>query len=145
MPLYAKFPENALGGNNSGDVPIDYLSDTIKCALVTSSYTPNQSTHEFWSDVSANDVSGTGYTAGGQALASKTVSASALVTTMDAADPSWASSTITARYAVFYKDTGTGSTSPLIAYADFGGNISSTNGTFTVVLNASGLATITVA
>lgn len=145
MPLYAKFPENALGGNSGGDSPIDYLTDTIKCALVTSSYTPNQTTHEWWSDVSANETSGTGYSAGGATLASKTISASSLVTTMDAADPSWASSTITARYAVFYKDTGTGSTSPLIAYADFGGNISSTNGTFTVVLNASGLATITVA
>jgi hypothetical protein len=145
MPLYAKFPENALGGNSGGDSPIDFLTDTIKCALVTSSYTPNQTTHEWWSDVSANDVSGTGYTAGGAALASKTISASSLVTTLDAADPSWSSSTITARYAVFYKDTGTGGTSPLIAYADFGGNISSTNGTFTVVLNASGLATITVA
>jgi len=145
MPLYAKFPENALGGDTGGDVPIDYLTDTIKCALLTSSYTPVQATHEWWSDVSANDVSGTGYTGGGQALVSKTVSASSLVTTMDAADPSWTSSTITARYAVFYKDTGSGATSPLIAYADFGGNISSTNGTFTVLLNASGLATITVA
>lgn len=145
MPLYAKFPVNSLGGSAGASVPIDFLSDTIKCALVTSSYTPNQSTHEWWSDVSGNDVSGTGYTAGGQALSSKTLSASSLVTTMDANDPSWTSSTITARYAVFYKDTGTGTTSPLIAYADFGGNISSTNGTFTVVLNASGLATITVA
>lgn len=145
MPLYAKFPENALGGNSGGDSPIDYLTDTIKCALVTASYTPNQTTHEWWSDVSANETSGTGYSAGGATLGSKTISASSLVTTLDAADPSWGSSTITARYAVFYKDTGTGSTSPLIAYADFGGNISSTNGTFTVVLNASGLATITVA
>lgn len=144
MPLYAKFPENALGGNAGGDSPIDFLTDTIRCALCTSSYTPNQTTHEWFSDIT-NEVVGAGYTANGVALASKTISASSLVTTLDAADPSWASSTITARYAIFYKDTGTASTSPLIAYADFGGNISSTNGTFTVVLNASGLATITVA
>ena len=144
MPLYAKFPENALGGNAGGDAPIDFLTDTIRCALCTSSYTPNQTTHEWWSDIT-NEVVGTGYTALGVALASKTISASSLVTTLDAADPSWSSSTITARYAIFYKDTGTAGTSPLIAYADFGGNISSTNGTFTVVLNASGLATITVA
>lgn len=144
MPLYAKFPENALGGNSSGDAPIDFLTDTIRCALCTSSYTPNQTTHEWWSDIT-NEVVGAGYTALGVALTSKTISASSLVTTLDAADPSWAASTITARYAIFYKDTGTAGTSPLIAYADFGGNISSTNGTFTVVLNASGLATITVA
>lgn len=144
MPLYAKFPENALGGNAGGDSPIDFLTDTIRCALTTSSYTPNQTTHEWFSDIT-NEVVGAGYTALGVALASKTLSASSLVTTLDAADPSWASSTITARYAIFYKDTGTAGTSPLIAYADFGGNISSTNGTFTVVLNASGLATITVA
>lgn len=144
MPLYAKFPENALGGNAGGDSPIDFLTDTIRCALCTSSYTPNQTTHEWWSDIT-NEVVGTGYTAQGVALTSKTISASSLVTTLDAADPSWSSSTITARYAIFYKDTGVAGTSPLIAYADFGGNISSTNGTFTVVLNASGLATITVA
>lgn len=144
MPLYAKFPVNALGGSSSGSVPIDFLSDTIKCALCTSSYTPNQSTHEWWSDIT-NEVVGTGYTTLGATLGSKTLSASSLVTTLDAADPSWSSSTITARYAVFFKDTGVAGTSPLIAYADFGSNVSSTNGTFTVVLNASGLATVTVA
>lgn len=61
------------------------------------------------------------------------------IVVFDAADPSWASSTITARYGVLYKSTGTGSTSPLIGYWDFGGNITSTNGTFTVVISANGI------
>lgn len=45
---------------------------SCKMALLTSSYTPNLSTHVHLSDVNANETSGTGYTAGGVALASPT-------------------------------------------------------------------------
>lgn len=141
--LYAKFFENALGGNNAADVPIDYLSDTIKCALCTSTYTPNQSTHEFFSDVT-NEITGTGYTAGGVTLTTKTCAASSLVTSLDADDPTWTTATFTARYAVFYKSTGTSTTSPLIGYVDFGADQTVSAGTFTIQLNASGLAQLTV-
>ncbi len=51
---------------------IDWDTDVIKVALVTSSYTPAQDTHDYWDDVSANEASGTGYTAGGATLGSKT-------------------------------------------------------------------------
>lgn len=112
-------------------------------ALCTSTYTPNQSTHEWFSDIT-NEVSGTGYTAGGVTLASKTYAASALVTTFDFADPSWTTASFTARYAIFYKSTGTSTTSPLIAYADFGADNTVSAGTFTLTVNASGLFTITV-
>ena len=50
---------------------IDLTADTIKLALVTASYTPNQDTHDMWDDVSANEVSSSGYSAGGATLASK--------------------------------------------------------------------------
>lgn len=123
---------------------INFASDTIKVALATSSYTPNQSTHDFFDDVT-NEVTGTGYTAGGATLASKTAATSSLVLTLDAADPSWATSTITARYAIVYKSTGTASTSPLISYIDFGADVVSTGGTFTITLDALGLVTITAA
>ena len=43
---------------------IDFDTDTFKAMLVTSSYTPNKDTHDFRDDVT-NEVSGTGYTAGG--------------------------------------------------------------------------------
>ena len=139
--LYTKFPAKALNGE------IDWDTDTIKVALVTSSYTPNQDTHDYWDDVSANETSGSGYTAGGATLGSKTITQDDATNkqTFDAADVSWASSTITARYAVIYKSTGTASTSPLIGYVDFGTDQSSSAGTFTISWSASGIFTTTVA
>lgn len=123
---------------------IDFDTDTIKVMLCTSAYTPNQDTHRYKSDVT-NEVTGTGYTAGGATLASKTVTytTGTNTLTLDAADPSWATSTITARYAVFYKDTGTASTSPLICYWNFGADAVSSAATFTLQINASGILTLT--
>ena len=46
---------------------IDYDTDTFKVMLVTSSYTPDKDAHEFFDDVT-NEVSGTGYTAGGETV-----------------------------------------------------------------------------
>jgi len=124
---------------------VDWDTDTIKVALVSSSYTPNQDSHDYWDDVSSYEVTGTGYTAGGATLASKTVgyTSGTNVTKFDAADVSWTSSTITARYAVVYLSTGSSSTSPLIAYVDFGSDQSSSSGTFSISWSASGIFTTT--
>jgi hypothetical protein len=126
---------------------VDFDSDTIKVALLTSSYTPDQDAHDYFNDVSSNEVSGTGYTAGGNTLASKTVTYDSAnnVIILDAADTTWASSTITARYAVVYDSTGTASTSALIGYVDFGSDQSSTNGNFTITWDSTGIVRITVA
>ena len=51
---------------------INWTSHTIKAMLCTSAYTPNQDTHQYKSSVT-NESAGTGYTAGGVALAGKTV------------------------------------------------------------------------
>lgn len=125
---------------------IDYDSDTIKVMLCTSSYTPNQDTHQYKSSVT-NEITGTGYTAGGATLASKTVTydGGTNTLTLDCADPQWTASTLTARYAVFYDSTGTDSTSPLICYWDFGADVSSSSGTFTLTIDAAGLLTLTTA
>src|SRR5690349_15764137 len=87
---------------------VDWDSDTIKVALLSSSYTPNQDSHDYWDDVSSNEVSGTGYTAGGATLGSKTATydSATNVVILDAADTVWSASTITARYAVIYDDSG---------------------------------------
>ena len=124
---------------------VDFDSDTIKVALLSSSYTPNQDTHDYWDDVSAYEVSGTGYTAGGATLANKSVTynSSTNVTKFDADDVSWTSSTITARYAVIYDATGTASTSALIGYVDFGSDQSSSSGTFSIVWDSAGIFTTT--
>ena len=119
---------------------LDLDSDTLKVMLVTSSYTPNFGTHDFKGDVT-NEVSGTNYTAGGATLGSVTLTQSGGTITFDAADTSWSSATISdARGAVIYDDTLTDD--PLIAYIDFGADYSSSNGTFTIAWNASGIFTI---
>lgn len=138
--LYGNFLVKALNKE------VDWDTDTIKVALCTSSYTPNQDTHDYFNDVT-NEVTGTGYTAGGNTLASKTITYDDAnnVIILDAADTTWASSTITARYAVVYASTGTASTSPLIGYVDFGSDQSSTNGNFTITWDSTGIVRVTVA
>jgi hypothetical protein len=124
---------------------VNWSSDTIKVALCTSTYVPNQDTHTYFSDIT-NEVTGTGYTAGGATLASKTVTYAGATNkqTFDAADTSWPTSTITARYAVIYDSTGTASTSALIGYVDFGADVVSSGGTFSITWDAAGIFTVTV-
>jgi hypothetical protein len=138
--LYGNMPKLALNKE------IDWDTNTIKVALCTSSYSPDQDVHDFFDDIT-NEVTGTGYTAGGATLGSKTIgyTAGTNVTKLDAADTTWSSSTITARYAIIYLDTGTASTSPLLAYIDFGEDKSSSAGDFTITWDAAGIITFTVA
>ena len=119
---------------------IDFDTDTFKTLLVTSSYTPNKDTHDKRDDVT-NEVAATGgYTAGGETSACTVTKDTANdKVTLSFAAVSWSSSTITAAAAVIYKSTGTASADPLVAYIDFGGNVSSTGGTFSV-----GASTITL-
>ena len=127
---------------------IDWDSDTIKVALITNAYTPDQDAHDYYDDVVANEVSGTGYTAGGNTLANKTntYKSATNVIVLDADDTTWASSTITARYAVIYDATpATNATRPLIGFVDFGSDQSSSNGNFTITWDATGIVRVTVA
>jgi hypothetical protein len=113
---------------------IDFDSNTFKAMLVTSSYTPNKDTHEFRDDVT-NEAPATGnYVAGGET--------STVTVTKDTANDkvtvqfgavSWASSTITARGCVYYKSRGGASSADeIVAYNDFGSDVSSSGGTFSV-------------
>lgn len=126
---------------------IDFDSDAIKVMLCTSTYTPNQDSHAYKSDIT-NEVTGTGYTAGGATLTSPTVTYTAGTNTQafDAADTSWATATITARYAVIYDATpGSDATRPLIGYVDFGADVVSTAGTFLITWASGGIFTLAVA
>lgn len=125
------------------DKSIDHTNDTIKLALCTSSYTPNIDTHDMFDDIT-NEVSGTGYTSGGVTLAGKATSVDTTDNegVFDANDISITSSTITARYAIIYKSTGVSSTSPLIAYVDFGENKISVSGTFGITWNTEGIINV---
>jgi hypothetical protein len=140
IKAYSNFPHLLLEDGLAGSI----LDQTIRVALCTSSYTPNQDTHDYFDDITNELTTGDGYTAEGAALASKTCTMTTRVTTFDAADTSWSEATITARYAIIYYDSGTPGTSLLIAYVDFGEDKSSENGTFQLTWNASGIFTITV-
>jgi len=126
---------------------IDFVGATAKCALTSNSYVPNQDTHQYFSSVT-NQVSGAGYTAGGVTLSSKTsvYTAGTNTLTLDSADPTWATLSITEiRYAIFYIDTGTAGTSPLISYMDFEANWAPSAQSFTVTLPGTGIITFTAA
>jgi hypothetical protein len=113
---------------------IDFDTDTFKMMLVTSAYTPNKDTHDFRNDVT-NEVTGTGYTAGGATI---TATVGAVDTANDRvdvtfSDPTWVDSEITARAGVIYKSRGGASSADeLVAYVDFGADIVSSGGVFEV-------------
>jgi len=112
---------------------IDFDTDTFYVMLVTSLYAPNKDGHSKRSDVT-NEVSGTGYTSGGQSSAVTVVQDNTLDrVNVVFADVSWPSSTITAKGAVIYKRRGGASSlDELVAYVDFGSDVTSTNGTYAV-------------
>jgi hypothetical protein len=127
------------GDVQKGLINLGSGGSTIHCMLVTATYVPNIDTHTNVSNIT-NEVVGTGYTAGGKALTTKsvTVNTTTDLAMFDADDVVWATSTITARGAVLYKIT----TGELIAYFDFVTDKISTAGDFTVQWNASGILTI---
>ena len=112
---------------------IDADTDSFKAMLVTSTYAPNKDSDLKRSAVT-NEVSGTGYTAGGVAsVCTVTKDTANDKVTLSFAAVSWASSTITARALVIYKSRGGASSADeLVCYVDFGSNVSSTGGTFSV-------------
>lgn len=133
--LYTSFKRDIMNG------AIDLDTDTIKVMLVTSAYTPSAS-HAKRSDIT-NEVTGTGYTAGGATIGSPTVSNVSTTGVFDGADVAWTTSTITARGAVLYKARGGASTADeLICFIDFTTDKVSTAGTFTIAWNASGIVVL---
>ena len=116
---------------------IDFDTDTFKMMLVTSTYAASKS-HSKRSDIT-NEVSGTGYTAGGNAAAC-TVAATDNVNNdveITFSITSWTSATITARAGVIYKSRGGLATADeLVGYVDFTSDTTSTNGTFAVTISS---------
>lgn len=136
------------------DKEIDFLADDIAVSLHTATYTPNQDTHDYFNDLTNQLATANGYTAedgagAGFSLASKTHDNTNNVSKLDAADPAWTATGagFTARIAVVSDVTpGTTATDPLLLWIDFGQDeTASGGGTFTIVLAAAGLATITPA
>lgn len=103
-------------------------SQVFKIALYTSSATIGATTTAY---SATNEVTGTGYTAGGNTLTVSQVPTSSGTTAyLSFSDTTWSTATITARGALIYLANGT--TNPSIAVLDFGGDKTSTAGSFTV-------------
>lgn len=121
-------------------IALDLNAETHKVAMYTNTLTPNFDADPS-SYSSTNEVSGTGYTAGGQALPGTTLAIASGILTFDATDSAWASSTISnARGAIVYAD-------PLapkanIVAVNFGADYSTVAGTFTIQWNALGIFTV---
>ena len=117
---------------------IDLEVDVIKVMLLSSSHVFNPD-HNLVSEISANEISGAGYTAGGQALANKAVTQDDVndKAKWDADDAIWPNSTITARFAVLYD-----ANNNLIGCIDFTEDKSSSNGEFKIQWHADGIITL---
>jgi hypothetical protein len=112
------------------DGEMDFSSDTaqtFKIALYTSSATLDASTTAY---SATNEVSGTGYSAGGNTLTISTnPTTSGTTAYLSFSNTTWASATITARGALIYQS---GGSNPAVAVLDFGGDKTSTAGDFTI-------------
>lgn len=118
---------------------------SLKVMLTTSSYTFSK-LHDFRNDIT-NEVTGTGYSAGGETLANQTVTQddSNDQADMDFDDVEWASSTITARHAIFYKNVGSAATDNLWCDVDFEADFSSAATTFRIEIDAGGFQSLEAA
>jgi len=115
----------------------DLDTDTIKIALYTSSATLDASTTAY---TATNEVTGTGYSAGGETLANSTVATSGTTAYVDFDNPEWTGASFTARGALIYNDTTAGDNA--IAVLDFGGDFTVSSGTFRIVFPAPGATAI---
>jgi len=122
--MVTSFKAEILGGIQDLD------TDVIKIALYTSAASLDATTTVY---TTSSEVVGTGYTAGGNTLASPTISTSGTTAYVDFADSSWTTATITARGALIYNSS---KSNKAIAVLDFGSDKTSTAGTFTVQMPA---------
>ena len=101
-------------------------ANTLKLALYTNAATLNENTASY---SATNEVSGTGYSAGGATLTNVAVTTDGNVAIFDADNVAFANATITAQAALIYNNSNSNSA---ICVLDFGSNKSSTNGTFEI-------------
>lgn len=115
--------------HNFGTAPIRAAAtaDTFKIALFTSAATLSAATTAY---STTNEVSGTGYTAGGNTLTiSTTPTTSGTTAFLSFSNTTWTTSTITANGALIYNST---QSNKAVAVLAFGGDKSSTAGDFTI-------------
>ncbi len=105
----------------------DFVNNTIKIALYTANPYTTASTQ--YTTGSANQVSGTGYTTGGNTLNNPVVANQSNVATLTFDQTQWTSATFGAAFAAIYNNS---ASDKLVVVLDFGGTKSCSNGTFTI-------------
>lgn len=129
------------------DGTIKLYSDVFKCALFTSSTNGGSASlaNPYYTGTITNEVAAAGNYSTGGITCTLTIAGTAGTVTIDlTTDPSWASSTITAKWAIVYSNTATNKEG--LGFCDLdtgGGSLSSSNGTFSITWNASGIFTFT--
>ena len=102
-------------------------ADTFKIALYTSTSAMGAATTAY---TATNEITGTGYTAGGATLSNVAPTTSGTTAYTDFADASWTTATFTANGALIYNST---QSNRAVCSLSFGGDKTATAGTFTVV------------
>ncbi len=122
------FKKQLMGGEHDFD---SAGGDTFKLAMYTSVATLGASTTNY---STSQEVSSSGYSAGGKALVNQGVKVSSGVAITSYADLSFTGVTLTARGALIYNTTtdGGSNTTEAVAVLDFGGDKTATSGTFTI-------------
>ena len=115
--------------------------NTFKIALFTSSATLGAGTTAY-AATGMNEMSGTGYTAGGKALTSVTPTLDSTTACCDFDDISWTSATFTANACLIYNDDASGD--PAVCAVAFGGDKAVSSGTFTIQFPAKAATTAIV-
>lgn len=101
--------------------------DTFKLAMYDNSASFTAATTAY---TTSNEVSGTGYSAGGGTLTRIDPSSSGTTAFTTFSDLTFSTATVTARGALIYNDTATGD--PTVIVLDFGADKTSTAGDFTI-------------
>ena len=120
---------------------VDMSADTVKVMLLANTYTFSAA-HNVITDVNSNELpSSGGYTIGGVAIGSPTLTqldSPDNCGVFDGADVSWVAATFTSRYAILALTSGSANNS-LVGCIDFGSDKSVSTGTFTIQWSANGI------
>lgn len=125
---------NDMGDN---DKAFDLTADTLKWETTSNAVTPDYNAWDEEADLT-NEVTGTGYTTGGEAVVGNAWASASGFTTLDHNDISLPNTTLTNVRGMFeFDDTIVGD--PLIMGVTFGADYSTSNGTLAITLDANGL------
>ena len=125
--MATSFKAEILKGNHDFTLT---TGDVFKVALYDNNASFTAATTDY---TATNEVSGTGYTAGGATLTNVTPVTSGTTAIVDFVDVAWSSATFVTRGALIYNSTlGTA----VVAVLDFGSNRTVNAGTFTITFPA---------